>query len=77
MQNKKSNPVIGIIGGSGLYEIEGIKSLHWKKVSSSFGKPSDDLCFGELQGIQFVFLPRHGRGPVSYTHLTLPTSDLV
>jgi 5'-methylthioadenosine phosphorylase len=62
MQNKKSNPVIGIIGGSGLYEIEGIKSLHWKKVSSSFGKPSDDLCFGELQGIQFVFLPRHGRG---------------
>ncbi|MFP2904369.1 S-methyl-5'-thioadenosine phosphorylase [Pyxidicoccus sp. 3LFB2] len=55
-------PVIGILGGSGLYQIEGLKDVTWKKVSSPFGEPSDELCFGTLDGHRVVFLPRHGRG---------------
>jgi 5'-methylthioadenosine phosphorylase len=57
-----SIPVIGIIGGSGLYEIEGLTDLEWRQVESPFGIPSDALCFGRLDGVQIVFLPRHGRG---------------
>jgi 5'-methylthioadenosine phosphorylase len=55
-------PVIGILGGSGLYQIEGLKDVTWKKVASPFGEPSDELCFGTLEGHRVVFLPRHGRG---------------
>ncbi|MEQ9608516.1 MAG: S-methyl-5'-thioadenosine phosphorylase [Kiloniellaceae bacterium] len=55
-------PVIGIIGGSGIYEIEGLKNAQWREVDSPFGKPSDALLFGELDGQRLVFLPRHGRG---------------
>src|SRR5579863_7485796 len=55
-------PVIGIIGGSGLYQIDGIEGLEWRKVASPFGTPSDELCFGRLGGVHVVFLPRHGRG---------------
>lgn len=55
-------PVIGIIGGSGLYQMDGLKDVTWRKVSSPFGEPSDELCFGTLEGTQVVFLPRHGRG---------------
>ena len=55
-------PVIGIIGGSGIYEIDGLKNAEWRRVESSFGDPSDDLLFGELDGQQLVFLPRHSRG---------------
>ena len=55
-------PVIGIIGGSGIYEIDGLKNADWRRVESSFGDPSDDLLFGELDGQQLVFLPRHSRG---------------
>ncbi|HVA12307.1 MAG TPA: S-methyl-5'-thioadenosine phosphorylase [Stellaceae bacterium] len=54
--------VIGIIGGSGLYEIEGLTDVEWRRVASPFGEPSDALCFGKLDGAQVVFLPRHGRG---------------
>ncbi|HEY3918704.1 MAG TPA: S-methyl-5'-thioadenosine phosphorylase [Stellaceae bacterium] len=54
--------VIGIIGGSGLYEIEGLTDVAWRRVASPFGEPSDALCFGRLGGTQVVFLPRHGRG---------------
>jgi 5'-methylthioadenosine phosphorylase len=54
--------VIGIIGGSGLYEIEGLTEVEWRRVASPFGEPSDALCFGKLDGAQVVFLPRHGRG---------------
>lgn len=57
-----SKPVIGIIGGSGLYQMDGLKDVSWRKVSSPFGEPSDELCFGTLDGQQVVFLPRHGRG---------------
>jgi len=56
------SPVIGILGGSGLYDIEGLTNQRREKVHSSFGEPSDELCFGELEGVQLVFLPRHGRG---------------
>ncbi|PTL79589.1 S-methyl-5'-thioadenosine phosphorylase [Vitiosangium sp. GDMCC 1.1324] len=57
-----STPVIGIIGGSGLYQIDGLQDVTWRKVSSPFGEPSDELCFGTLEGTPVVFLPRHGRG---------------
>lgn len=56
--------VIGIIGGSGIYDIEGLANKCWRKVGSAFGAPSDELLFGELDGVQMVFLPRHGRGHV-------------
>ena len=55
-------PIIGVIGGSGVYDIDGLKNKQWKKVNSSFGDPSDELLFGELNGQEMVFLPRHGRG---------------
>ena len=54
--------VIGVIGGSGLYQIEGMTDVAWRHVGSSFGEPSDELCFGKIGGAQIVFLPRHGRG---------------
>jgi 5'-methylthioadenosine phosphorylase len=53
---------IGIIGGSGVYDIEGLSNKRWEKVESSFGAPSDELLFGELNGVKLAFLPRHGRG---------------
>ena len=55
-------PVIGVIGGSGVYEIEGLSDTRWERVESSFGEPSDSLFMGELDGQKMVFLPRHGRG---------------
>ncbi len=58
------NVALGIIGGSGVYDIDGLQNKEWRAVESSFGKPSDELLFGELNGLQLVFLPRHGRGHV-------------
>jgi 5'-methylthioadenosine phosphorylase len=55
-------PVIGIIGGSGVYAIDGLRNARWRKVASPFGEPSDALLFGTLDGQRVVFLPRHGRG---------------
>jgi 5'-methylthioadenosine phosphorylase len=61
---------IGIIGGSGLYEIEGLEDAQWIAVDTPWGKPSDDLLVGRLHGHRFVFLPRHGRGHhLSPTHV--------
>lgn len=54
--------VIGIIGGSGLYQIAGLEDVEWRRIESPFGEPSDELCFGTLGGQRVVFLPRHGRG---------------
>ncbi len=54
--------VLGIIGGSGLYEIEGLTDPSWRAVESPFGAPSDDFLFGEIGGKPVVFCPRHGRG---------------
>ena len=55
-------PVLGIIGGSGVYDIDGLTAKEWRSVETPFGPPSDQLLFGELDGQQLVFLPRHGRG---------------
>ena len=63
-------PVIGIIGGSGLYDVAGLERKQWRRVKTPWGEPSDELLFGELDGVQCVFLPRHGRGHrLSPTHL--------
>ncbi len=59
---------IGIIGGTGLYGIEGFTNQKWVKVKTPFGPPSDDLLTGKLAGRDVVFLPRHGRG-----HRILPS----
>lgn len=53
--------VIGIIGGSGLYEI-GLENSREIDIETPFGKPSDKIIFGELKGVKFAFLPRHGKG---------------
>ena len=53
---------MGIIGGSGLYDIEGLENAEWHKIDSPWGTPSDDLLIGEIGGTKVVFLPRHGRG---------------
>jgi len=54
--------VVGVIGGSGVYEIDGLENRRWESIASPFGEPSDELLFGELDGQKMVFLPRHGRG---------------
>ena len=59
---------IGIIGGTGLYSIEGFTNQKWVKVKTPFGNPSDDFLTGKLAGRDVVFLPRHGRG-----HRILPS----
>jgi 5'-methylthioadenosine phosphorylase len=61
MNRKK---ILGIIGGSGLYDIEGLVNKKWVKVNSIFGEPSDEILFAELDGLEIRFLPRHGRGHV-------------
>jgi 5'-methylthioadenosine phosphorylase len=53
---------IGILGGSGLYEMEAIEEAQWIAVDTPWGPPSDELLVGRLHGVRFVFLPRHGRG---------------
>ena len=55
-------PAIGVIGGSGVYDIEGLQDAEWVTVESPFGRPSDQLLKGTLDGQPVVFLPRHGRG---------------
>ncbi len=54
--------VLGVVGGSGLYEIEGLKDQRWVKIDTPWGDPSDELLMGQLDGVKLVFLPRHGRG---------------
>ncbi len=53
---------IGVIGGSGIYDIEGLEDARWEAVDSAFGAPSDSLRTGVLDGQAIAFLPRHGRG---------------
>jgi 5'-methylthioadenosine phosphorylase len=55
-------PVVGIIGGSGLYDIEGLTDTVWRTVQTPWGSPSDQLLSGRLGDVECVFLPRHGRG---------------
>src|SRR5215467_7915881 len=54
--------VLGVIGGSGLYEIEGLADARWVAIESPFGAPSDQLLCGRIGAARLVFLPRHGRG---------------
>jgi len=61
--------VLGIIGGSGIYDIEGLENARWQAVTGPWGAPSDQLLSGTLNGVDMVFLPRHGRG-----HIQTPSS---
>ena len=60
---------IGIIGGSGIYEIAGLADAQWQQVGSPWGTPSDAILTGTLAGVAMAFLPRHGRG-----HIHSPTT---
>jgi len=53
---------LGVIGGSGVYDIDGLEKAEWRQVESPWGQTSDEMLFGRLQGVEVVFLPRHGRG---------------
>jgi len=55
---------VAVIGGSGLYQMPGLKTIQERRLSTPFGEPSDALIIGELSGIPVAFLPRHGRGHV-------------
>ena len=65
-----SKAVLGIIGGSGLYELPGLERPEWRRIESPWGEPSDEILFAELDGLSLRFLPRHGRGHrLSPTHI--------
>lgn len=63
--------MIGVIGGSGVYDIAGLEGAAWQAVDTPFGAPSDDILTGTLDGMPMAFLPRHGRGHV-HTPTTVP-----
>jgi 5'-methylthioadenosine phosphorylase len=63
-----SEAAIGVIGGSGLYELPGMTDVRWRRVRTPFGDPSDELCVGQMGARPVVFLARHGRG-----HRLMPT----
>ena len=62
---------IGVIGGSGVYDIDGLKGAEWVSVDSPWGAPSDAILTGTLDGVEMAFLPRHGRGHV-HSPTTVP-----
>ena len=61
--------IIGVIGGSGVYDIDGLEGAEWRSVDTPWGAPSDQILTGSLDGVAMAFLPRHGRG-----HVHSPTS---
>jgi len=61
--------VLGFIGGTGLYDLPGLRNIRYQPVQSAFGRPSDDILLGELDGQPLAFLPRHGRGHRIPPHL--------
>ncbi|MCC0010377.1 MAG: S-methyl-5'-thioadenosine phosphorylase [Hyphomicrobiaceae bacterium] len=62
--------VLGIVGGSGLYDIPGLTDAHWEEVSSPWGEVSDEVLFAQIDGLPIRFLPRHGRGHrISPSHI--------
>src|SRR5438093_1153588 len=63
-----AEPTLGVLGGSGLYDLPGLEGVERVGVDTPFGQPSDELVIGRLGGTRLVFLPRHGRG-----HRLLPT----
>jgi 5'-methylthioadenosine phosphorylase len=62
VSKKSIQPAIGIIGGSGLYNIDGLEKVREVRVTTPFGAPSDALVLGTLAGVRVAFLSRHGRG---------------
>lgn len=54
--------VLGVIGGSGLYDLEGLQNREWRRVETPWGDPSDEILFADMKGLPLRFLPRHGRG---------------
>jgi len=62
---------IGVIGGSGVYDIAGLEGASWQAIETPFGPPSDEILTGTLDGVKMAFLPRHGRGHV-HTPTTVP-----
>ena len=62
--------MIGVIGGSGVYDLDGLEDARWERVASPFGAPSDAILRGRLAGMELAFLPRHGRGH------TIPPSEV-
>ncbi len=60
--SRRPEPAVGIIGGSGLYELPGLTDVRWRRVRTPFGAPSDAYCLGRLDGRPVIFLARHGRG---------------
>lgn len=54
--------VLGVIGGSGIYDLPDLENAEWRAVATPWGEPSDELRFGQINGLDMVFLPRHGRG---------------
>ncbi len=61
--------MIAVIGGSGIYDVDGLEAAKWTKVSTPWGDPSDEILTGTLNGVRMAFLPRHGRG-----HIHSPTT---
>ena len=57
-----STPILGVIGGSGLYDMPGLTDVVSQTVHTPWGEPSDDVVIGTLAGTRTAFLPRHGRG---------------
>ncbi|MEO0864096.1 MAG: S-methyl-5'-thioadenosine phosphorylase, partial [Pseudomonadota bacterium] len=66
-----SKTKIAVIGGSGIYDIDGLEQATWTTVDTPWGAPSDHILTGTLDGIDMAFLPRHGRGHV-YSPTTVP-----
>jgi 5'-methylthioadenosine phosphorylase len=64
-----TNTVLGVIGGSGIYDVAGLENPRWENISTPWGEPSDAMLMGRLNGVDMLFLPRHGRG-----HVHSPTS---
>ncbi|SMP22058.1 S-methyl-5'-thioadenosine phosphorylase [Shimia sagamensis] len=69
MTEASKETMIAVIGGSGIYDIDGLEDAKWQAVESPFGTPSDEILTGRLGGVKMAFLPRHGRG-----HVHTPTS---
>ena len=63
--------IIGVIGGSGVYDIDGLEGAEWRSVDTPWGAPSDQILTGSLDGVAMAFLPRHGRGHV-HSPTTVP-----
>ncbi len=57
-----TSTVLGIVGGSGLYDLPGLENPRWETIASPWGEPSDQVLFAEIAGLPIRFLPRHGRG---------------